>query len=260
MDITIIGTGNTATVLGRKLKEAGHHILQVAGRNPKQAAVLAADLGAEPVSPVTAIGKDADLYLLAVSDAAIEPLAGSLPLSGKTVVHTAGSVSLNVLKGKVGRHGVFYPLQSLKKEVRQLPAIPILIDAGDAETMQLLQRLAYTISQQVMVANDEQRMHTHLAAVMVNNFTNHLFVLVEEFCQQQQVDFSILQPLMVETVLRLREASPITAQTGPAIRNDNATIERHLSLLQATPHLQTFYRFFSSSIQEKKNITGGSNR
>lgn len=253
VSITIIGTGNTATVLGKCFKNAGHRIVQVFGRDAAATLRLAEILQAKAVAMEEPIDPDADIVFLAVSDSAIPTLASDFNFPAQSiVVHTAASVSKDVLKGKTNRFGVFYPLQSLKKEVERIPEIPIVIDANNEDTRQLLYDLAATITPQIFTANDEQRLKLHMAAVMVNNFTNHLYALVEDYCQKEGLDFSVLLPLIMETASRLKEISPQIAQTGPAIRHDTATIEKHLSLLQNHSHLSELYTLFTKSIQQAK--------
>ncbi|MDQ6610747.1 MAG: DUF2520 domain-containing protein [Bacteroidota bacterium] len=252
MDIVIIGTGNTATVLGRKLKIAGHRIVQVFGRDTKEASALAYELNTESTNYWNVVYRNADLYILAVSDIAIEEVFRELHLSKETVVHTAASVSMNILKEKAEHFGVFYPLQSLKKEIRHLPDIPIIIDASDNETLKMLELLAHTISDKVVEASDETRVKLHLAAVLVNNFTNHLFALVEKYCKEEGLDFNLLLPLIKETSARLDEISPSKTQTGPATRADKKTIEKHLQLLQNYPQLFKIYGLFTESILQSK--------
>ena len=249
MEIVIIGTGNTATVLGRKLAAAGHEILQVYGRDAAAASELAYVLNTESTNYWSVVNRSADVYLLAVSDIAIEEIVKELQLPDKTIVHTAASVSKNVLK-KAGHYGVFYPLQSLKKSSDHLPDTPIIIDASDEETFQLLENLAGSISDKVMKGDDDKRLKLHLAAVLCNNFVNHLYTLTKEFCQKEQIDFDLLLPLIKETALRLDEMPPAEAQTGPAIRNDRATINSHLQLLEKYPEIKQLYSVFSASISK----------
>ena len=252
MNIVLIGTGNTATVLGRKLKKAGHRILQVFGRDSRAASELAYELDTESTNYWNVVNRSADIYILAVSDIAVEEVFQELQLSDKTVVHTAASVPLNVLEGKTEHYGVFYPLQSLKKEIGHLPEIPIIIDASDKKTLHLLDVLAHTISDRVVVASDETRVKLHLSAVMVNNFTNHLYALIEKYCKEEGLDFYLLLPLIKETSLRLEDASPSKTQTGPAVRNDAVTIEKHLALLERYPQLKKIYELFTESILQSR--------
>lgn len=250
MDIVIIGTGNTATVLGRKLRKAGHRIVQVYGRDNKEASALAYELNTESTNYWNVVNRNADLYILAVSDIAIEEIFRELHLSDKTIVHTAASVSKNILKEGSEHFGVFYPLQSLKKEVGHLPDIPIIIDASDKPTLDMLDVLAHTISDKVVEAGDETRLKLHLAAVVVNNFTNHLFSLVESYCKEERLDFQLLLPLITETGARLNGISPSKTQTGPASRNDQPTIDKHLALLEKYPQLYKMYALFTESIRQ----------
>jgi predicted short-subunit dehydrogenase-like oxidoreductase (DUF2520 family) len=248
MEIVIIGTGNTATVLGKKLREAGHNIVQVFGRDSSAASKLAYDLNTESTNYWNIVNRDADLYILAVSDIAIEEVLQELHLPNKTIVHTAASVSKNVLKNKAHHFGVFYPLQSLRKEISHLPDIPIVIDASDESTLKELETLAQSISDKVVEAGDEQRLKLHLAAVVVNNFANHLYALAESYCNNEGIDFTLLIPLIKETAQRLEYISPSQSQTGPALRHDRETIEKHLVLLKKYPHLKKVYETFTESI------------
>jgi predicted short-subunit dehydrogenase-like oxidoreductase (DUF2520 family) len=249
MEIIIIGTGNTATVLGRKLKAAGHTILQVYGRNAAAASELAYELESESTNYWSVVNREAEIYILAVSDIAIAELVKELRLPEKTIVHTAASVSKNILKNSTSHFGVFYPLQSLKKENRHSPEIPIIIDASDEKTLHVLENLANTISTTVAEADDIQRLKLHLAAVFCNNFVNHIYALMEEYCHKENLNFSLLVPLIQETALRLTTISPSSVQTGPATRADQATIDKHLALLAPHQHLKDLYEMMTKSIQ-----------
>jgi predicted short-subunit dehydrogenase-like oxidoreductase (DUF2520 family) len=252
MDIVIIGTGNTATVLGRKLKLAGHRIVQVFGRDTSAASNLAYELDTESTNYWNVVCRDADIYILAVSDIAIEEVLRELHLPTKIIVHTAASVSKDVLKNASVHFGVFYPLQSLKKEAGHVPDIPIIIDASDPSTLKELEQLAHSISDKVFEAGDEKRMKLHLAAVFCNNFVNHLYALAEGYCREEGLDFDLLHPLIEETAARLKEIAPSQSQTGPALRNDRTTIEKHLQLLQQYPELKKIYEIFTASIYSNR--------
>ena len=248
MKLVFVGSGNTATVLAKKFFAAGHTILQVWSRTREHARQLAAVTQAQPVDELSDISSNADLVLVAVADQALPALSTQLKLGAVPVVHTAGSVSGDVLQGSSTNYGVLYPLQSLRKEMDPMSEIPFLINAATPQLMQQLQHLALTVSSQVQQANDAQRLSFHCAAVLVNNFTNHLYALANQFCNERQVDFQLLLPLIRETALRLQHASPEQLQTGPALRKDEATIQRHLDLLAANQPLQQLYSILTESI------------
>lgn len=248
MNITIIGSGNVATVLGRLLAGSGYRISQVLSRNMQHARALASELSADAISSVDELSPGSEIYIVAVTDDYLREISSWLKLNGQLVVHTAGSVELEVLKKTSSNYGVFYPLQSLRKELDTIPGIPLLIDANTEQGKSKLFSLAHSISDIVWNANDEERKKLHLAAVMTNNFSNHLYALAEEFCKKEGVEFGMLYPLLSETVRRLKDDSPQNLQTGPAARNDIQTIEKQRDMLDAYPRLQKLYDFFTKSI------------
>jgi predicted short-subunit dehydrogenase-like oxidoreductase (DUF2520 family) len=250
MNIVIIGTGNTATILGRKLKKAGHRILQVFGKDASAASKLAYEVATESTNYWSMVRTDADVYLIAVTDDAIPDVVKHLHVPEKVVAHTAGSVKQDVLKKCSPHHGVFYPLQSLRKEITDLPDIPILVDASDDVAKKILESLAHSIAgEKVTEASDEERLKLHVAAVIVSNFANHLYALAEDYCKKEGLDFKQLIPLIEETAARVKDVSPQKAQTGPALRNDQETIQKHLVLLKGHPQLLKIYRLLTESIQ-----------
>src|SRR5947207_8928612 len=250
MDIVIIGTGNTATILGKKIKQAGHRIVQVFGRDASAASKLAYEFDTGSTNYWSVIRKDADVYLIAVADDAIHDVAKHVHVPGKVVAHTAASIKKDVLKSMSHHYGVFYPLQSLRKDRAGLPEIPLFIDASDDIAMKKLQQLADSISKgHVIEAGDNERLKMHIAAVFVSNFANHLYTLAEDFCNKEGIDFQQLLPLIEETAQRIKAISPSNVQTGPAIRNDEATIGQHLKLLEKYPKLKAIYEVMTRSIQ-----------
>lgn len=131
-----------------------------------------------------------------------------------------------------------------------LTQIPLLITGSNAVAYTQILQVARSISQEVVDATDEQRLKYHVAAVFINNFTNHLYNLVDSYCAQENIRFNALLPLAVETAERLQLVAPRDAVTGPAVRNDEVTIEKHLALLDKYPVLQTLYRELTYSIRE----------
>jgi predicted short-subunit dehydrogenase-like oxidoreductase (DUF2520 family) len=250
MKIVIIGSGNVATVLGRKLLEAEHTILQVMSRQEEHAAILADALNCGYTSTWNTVSTEADIYLIAISDNSLMELPGNLVAGNKLVVHTAGSVSKEVLKDISKNHGVVYPLQSLRKEIKEAPEIPLLVDGNTEDGLALIYDFAKTISGNVQVADDAHRLKLHVAAVMVSNFTNHLYALAEYYCKMEQLDFRLLLPLIEETAHRIRYFSPNEVQTGPASRNDRATISVHLQQLDDYPALKHIYESLTKSIEQ----------
>lgn len=248
MKIVLIGSGNVATILGKVIHRAGHEIVQVLSRNENHAKQLAQQFNSASGSFKTTEYKDADIYILAITDTALYHLDQYIQLGDKLVVHTAGSVSKDVLKNISSRCGIIYPLQSLLKDSGDIPEIPLLVDGCTGETKKLIREFADTLSGNVSFADDKERLKFHVAAVLVNNFTNHLFAIADEFCKKENIGFEKLYPLMDETILRIKVNSPQSVQTGPAIREDIYTLGKHLQILSAHPDLKYLYLKLSESI------------
>ncbi len=251
MEVVIIGTGNVATVLSKLIVEKGHIITEIVGREYDKALLLAEPIGAKANDSIVLINRTANLYIIAVTDNAIEDIAKQLQLGDKLVVHTAGSISKDVLENCSINYGVLWPLQTLRKEMIEIPAIPLVFDGCNQLALNALEIFAKSLSPQCFSANDEERVKLHLAAVTVSNFTNHLFTLAEDYCNAEGLNFKLLLPLINETVNRIQHHSPKNVQTGPANRGDVATIEKHWQLLNNYPSFQKIYQLLSSSIVNK---------
>lgn len=248
MKVVIIGTGNVAAVLGKKILEAKHEIIQAAGRNFEKTNLLASQLHCIPIYNVRYISLLADIYIIAVSDNSIHSVAAVLQVKDKIIVHTAAAVSKSVLSSCSENYGVLYPLQTLVKETPSLPRIPIIVDGNNEATIKALIKFSKDWAETVQVANDNVRLKLHVAAVFVNNFTNYIFSLAEQYCIEEELKFSSLQLLIEETIARMKGNSPSALQTGPAVREDYITIAKHIEILANHPQPQKVYKLLTDSI------------
>lgn len=250
MKVVMIGSGNVATVLGGKMAAAGHDMVQVVARRREPAAFLAGEWGCAYTTRWEGIDPAADIYVVAISDRGLEQIGEILSLPGRLVVHTAGAVSLSALLPVSANSGVLYPLQSLKAAVRPFPEIPLLVDAHRPEDLPTIEAFAATLSRQVQRAGDSDRLKLHLGAVLVNNFPNFLYTLADDFCRKEGLDFSLLLPIIRETAERISRFAPRDMQTGPAVRGDKTTTERHLKLLSNYEDIKELYNLFTIKIED----------
>ena len=255
MKVVMVGSGNVATVLGKKMKENGIDILQVVSQTLSNALELGNALQVPATDNFGEINTSADFYIIAVTDPNITMVAAQLPEIDGIILHTAGSVSKDVLEGYSNKYGVLYPLQTLHRNVEVLPDVPVLVDGNTETVKEAIKNFAKTWAEKVVIANDQQRLNTHVAAVMVNNFTNHLMALTEDFCMKEGIDFSLFLPLIYQTVNNLDAMPAAQLQTGPAERGDISTIDKHLQLLNRYPSLRNLYLKLSESIiiHKRKN-------
>ncbi|WP_417886914.1 Rossmann-like and DUF2520 domain-containing protein [Zunongwangia sp.] len=190
--------------------------------------------------------KEADIYLISVKDDAIPEVASILISKEGLVVHTAGAVTINALS-KNTNFGVFYPLQSFSKNKKvDFKEIPICIEANSKENLSKLKILASKLTNLVYEISSEQRQVLHVAAVFANNFSNHMLATADSICAKNEIPFEILKPLIAETFQKINSMAPKEAQTGPAIRNDKKTMQKHLSYL--TNDQKNIYKTLSESI------------
>ncbi|MDE3235890.1 MAG: DUF2520 domain-containing protein [Bacteroidota bacterium] len=250
MQVVIIGAGNTATVLGRLFQMKGHKVLQIVNHTISKAQILAKEFGASAIDYSGTINRDADIYVVAIGDRFIKHVASHFNLTGKIVVHTAGSVEKEALQGLSDQYGVLWPMQSLRKETSYVPIIPFAVDGSTQEVVQAVNVFASTLSDQVTIADNTMRLKMHIASVIAANFANHIYALADDFCKKEGIDFKLLVPLIKETAERLELYAPADVQTGPAQRNDLDTITKHISLLELHPYLKRIYLRLTNSIMQ----------
>ena len=229
-------------------------MVEVYGRQPEKAQTLANRLNQTQIkTDLNFSGSAAGLFILAVSDDAIAEVAQQIKLpKGVAVVHTSGGQPMQLLENAPTQQiGVFYPLQTFSQQrAVDFQRIPICVEASSSEALEELTKLAKRISSKVQAIDSEQRAVLHVAAVFANNFTNHLLQMSEQLLHDCQLDATLLHPLIQETVAKALKISPAQAQTGPARRSDEKTIDHHLKYLRAyDPAYAKIYQMLTQHIQ-----------
>lgn len=252
MKIVILGAGNLSTHLSYALQQAEHEIVQIYSRTEASSSTLANKLYVPYTMDIKEINQDADLYIYAINDDALPEVISNVITPDAIHVHTAGSVDMNVFKGKRTNYGVFYPLQSFSKnKAVDFKEIPIFLESSSKEIENTLISLAETISNQVFVLNSEQRLQMHIAAVYVSNFVNYIYEIASQIVKSADIPFEVLQPLIDETAQKVKTLSPYDAQTGPARRNDIGVIQKHLEALKNQPKQQDLYKQITQMILDQ---------
>lgn len=244
--INIIGLGNVAFHFIQKINTLPNYKLQqVAVRNRENAKGIVV-----PDQIVTQISdlQTADLTIISVSDDAIELVSEAIPYQSQLVVHTSGTTSMEVLKAH-NRRGVFYPLQTFSKSRKvDFKNTPLCIEAENKNDEEELKALAFEISEKVYKISSEQRKSLHVAAVFVSNFVNHMYSIGSKICEENEVPFEVLHPLIQETATKIKTLAPLQAQTGPAIRKDEITLKAHQDFLKNETY-KNIYKTITESIQ-----------
>ena len=237
--VVMIGAGNLATNLAVALQSCGFDVVEVYSRSGVSAKELAARLECRVVDRLSDIRLQKDLYVIAVPDNAIEEVIAAMPLVSGVVVHTSGSTPMDVFSQKFSSYGVLYPFQTFSR-LREVDfsSIPICIEASSSSSLLKLEAIAKSLSASVLTMDSDTRKWLHLVGVFASNFANH--------------SLAALKPLVAETIQKaLDSQNPAAVQTGPAVRHDAKTINRHLEMLASEPDFFShIYKLLTSSIQQ----------
>lgn len=254
MKISIIGTGNVVSHLGKAFLMAGHEIIHIWSRTKSHAETLAQQLNASAIDDLCQIGEGCELVVIAVKDDAIIETAHMFRLTHQVVVHTSGSVGMDALKATSNNIGVLYAPQTFVKSISMdYSDLHFCIEANNTETFDTIENLAKSISKHTYQLNSNQRRELHLASVIVNNFGNALNALSQQWLEQKNIPFEILHPLILQTAQKINNGNLWKLQTGPAARGDDKTISTHIEMLKEQPDLQQLYKLMTQIISHATN-------
>ena len=248
MKVVFIGAGNVATHLATELYKKSFDIIQVYSRTLESASTLAKLVHAVPVTEISAIINDADLYIFSVKDSVLEELISQISGNNGLWIHTAGSMPLEIFSKYTSRYGVLYPFQTFSKNRdMRWSDVPVFIEASDSQTQIQLNRVAKQLSDKVLELSSDKRKYLHLTGVFACNFTNHMYALSEQILKRIDLPFNIALPLIDETAAKVHTLSPKEAQTGPAVRYDENVINKQLSLIDSE-EVKEIYKLISEDI------------
>jgi len=251
--IIFLGAGNLATNLALALTAKGFEIVQVYNRGKKAGQLLAQKTGAAYISDLKKLSKQADLYIVAISDDSLERVIEQVRVGDKLIVHTSGSMNMNILKSSSENFGVFYPPQTFSKEHPvSFKGVPVCIEANSRKSEDLLRMFALSFTRNVHLVDSDQRKMIHLAAVFANNFTNFMNAISEDLMEKEGLDFGILHPIISQTAANVQYKNLFQLQTGPALREDKRVIENHLATLRKHPEYRKVYDLITKLIIQHK--------
>jgi predicted short-subunit dehydrogenase-like oxidoreductase (DUF2520 family) len=246
-NIILLGSGNVATHLGIALKNSNYTIVQVYSKSIENAKVLANKLDAQFTNNLSKL-KSTDLIIVCINDDAI--LSVLSQIKNTAIVHTSGSIGLDVFKEKFSNFGVFYPLQTFNKEVDiAISEIPFCIEGNSLGFEKQLIKIAKALSNNVVKMNSQQRKQLHIAAVFACNFSNHMYSIADDLLAKKNIDFKILLPLIRKTNANLENYRPKEVQTGPAKRKDTAIIQEHIATIKENEIKELYHRISDNIIK-----------
>ena len=261
--IAITGTGNIGVWLFNVFQNQHNMIVDfVSGRNIKT------------------LPQDSDLYIFALKDDVYEEVLSQIPFKMSHAVHTSGSLSQNILAPYAMRYGVLYPYQTITEKVEKdammrelndekikksshlLPfssfenqgslyrcEIPVCIEGCCLDFEKKLYQWANSIFSVVHKISEKQRFAIHLAAVFANNFTNAMCGIAYQIFKENNLEWSLIYPLLENTLEKAKYNDPRTVQTGPAKRNDITIMKKHCNALK-NEELKILYQLVSKIIAD----------
>lgn len=244
-----------ATNLSRALLDAGHDIIQVYSRTMESAQKMATLAGGAATNDITALRKDADVYIVSLKDSAIAELLPHIckGKEQKVFVHTAGSLPMDIFKGMALHYGVLYPMQTFSKErIVDFKTIPCFLEGNDELSRRTITTLASSVSEFLFAMSSEDRKYLHLASVFACNFANHCYTMAADILAKHNIPFEVLTPLIDETAAKIHELPPAEAQTGPAVRFDENILRQQSQMLKDNPLAKEIYDRMSVSIHNRE--------
>lgn len=255
--VVILGAGRVATHLVPALLGAGHSVEQVWSRSEASARALAEPLHIAYTEELDSIVPDADVYIVSITDGALPEVAAKIVTrvgESPLFVHTAGSVGIELWKqcGALN-YGILYPLQTFSKERPvNMSEVSLFIEASDEGAFAKIELLAHGLSERVYRADSKRRARIHVAAVFACNFANAMYGVAHRLLTEDGVPFEVLLPLIDETAAKVHTLNPHDAQTGPAVRGDEAVIQGHMQALAEHEELCAIYNQISNYIRNNK--------
>ena len=244
-NILLIGSGNIATHLALSIDKEKYHIVQVFGRSKDNTQSLAKKINSDWTIDHKKI-KKADITIIAINDDSIKNILTYLP--NNATVHTSGSTSIDVFKGHFEDYGVLYPLQTFNKDVDvNLKKVPFFIEANNQKFERDLNELSNSFSKKTQLLDSYKRKQLHIAAVFACNFSNHMLVIAKNLVEKENINYSLLLPLIKQTLSKIGNLNPNDTQTGPAIRNDKLIVNEHINSIKEE-NLKKIYSFISQNI------------
>lgn len=247
--ISIVGLGRVGGALALALAEGGCKIVSVSSTAADDAAGLVGHLSPRPeiLSPEQTSQIGGEIVLLTVRDdqipGAAKEIANSLAVSGRTILHTSGSRTSDLLDPlrRLGANvGSMHPLVSISEPhlgVERFEGAYFCLE-GDTPAVRIAEGLVATLGGSSFTVPADKKPLYHAAAVMS---CGHLVALIDAAIEmlascgpEPDEAKKILLPLISSTVENLRTQSPGEALTGTFARADIETLERHIASFKAS--------------------------
>ncbi len=254
----IVGCGKVGTVLGKFLAAAGYRPAGLASKSLSSAEKAAQIIGTDYFNQIPwEITKKADVVFITTPDNAIADTCNSIAENdgfGKdaVVLHCSGVLPSTILSSakKGGASvGSMHPLQSFASaEIEQNPFQDIIISVeGDAAAVNAAGKIATDLGATCLTIQTEAKTLYHASAAVASNYLVTLLDLALRLIEASGISgpdaIKVLKPLIEGTLANVERVGVIKALTGPIVRGDVETVEKHIQEIGSKkPELLSLYK------------------
>jgi predicted short-subunit dehydrogenase-like oxidoreductase (DUF2520 family) len=245
----MIGAGRIGRALGRRLREEGWKIHSVVTRSQTTAQRAVRYVGGGRASAEISLGIfSASVILIAVPDSSVAAVVTQLAsfdkvdLRGKTVLHTSGALSSEVLarlQPLGAAVGSIHPLQSFSGVGIPELAGRIFAIEGDSAALRIARAVTRSLGGQPVQLSASAKPLYHAAAAIS---AGHMLALEETAVRifislgmKRQEALKAALPLTRQVLENLARVGARAAWTGPLARGDYAVIAMHDDALKHLP-------------------------
>lgn len=256
-DIAIVGAGNLARTLAPALREAGYRIREVVSRSSpasrKRARTIARRVGARAVV-LDSFDLHAGVVWICVPDREVQPCARSLALlrgdwHGKVVLHTSGSLTSEELEplARLGAQvAAVHPLMTFVRSSQpSFEGVGFAVE-GDRAAVRVAREMVARLGGETFRITKKQKAAYHTWATLASPMMTALLAVAEQAANLAGVSSRQarrrMMPILRETLENYSQFGPAAGFSGPIVRGDAATVEKHLRTLHSSPAAAAVYR------------------
>lgn len=255
LSVCVVGPGRLGTALSLNLRRAGWDIARLVVRPGGRKARKTMQLERTVVATVVELGESllpAGLIWITVPDDAIASvateLAGKQDWRGRIVFHSSGALTsdaLQPLRAKGARVASVHPgMTFVAKSVPSLEGVPFGIE-GDPAALRLARKIIAELGGTAVTIRKENKVLYHAFDAFASPLLIGLMAALESVGQAAGIPEKKLRtmagPLLRQTLANYLEHGTTAAFSGPLIRGDVATVQRHLKELRRVPLAREAY-------------------
>ena len=258
--VAMVGAGRLAGFLAPALSEAGYKITEIVARSQalslRRARALARRVGARAVT-AKAAALDASVLWLAVPDSEIRQAATELAQRAKALgerhrlrfaFHSSGalgSAELAPLRKAGLAVASVHPLMTfVGGPTPALSGVPFAIE-GDAAAVKAARAMVRELGGASFVLAPRLKPAYHAWATMTSPLLLAYLVTLERAAKQAGLNANdarrMALPIVRQTLNNYAQVGSAKSFSGPFVRGDVATVEKHLSLLKRSPKVRAVY-------------------